>query len=142
MSHPVALPPTICLTRRQRLRARAAAIVAAQITSSTPRMNATLTRLLRHARPSTAVETRHAHAAVTTATLRLGGTTACLNRSVAALLYCRGYGHAPTLVIGIRPGTSQVHAWLEADGHPIAEPFDPRHLYQPVSLHTPRQEMT
>lgn len=91
-------------------------------------------------RLSTAAETERAVLAVCTATLRLGGTRACLPRSVAALLYCRAQGHSPALVIGIRPGTAQVHAWLEADGRPAGEPSDPTRTYTPVTRYSPQEK--
>jgi len=91
-------------------------------------------------RLSTAAETEHAVLAVCTADLRLGGTRACLPRSVAALLYCRAQGHTPALVIGIRPGTAQVHAWLEAEGRPAGEPNDPTRIYTPITRYSPRKK--
>ncbi|MGW7294898.1 lasso peptide biosynthesis B2 protein [Streptomyces xiamenensis] len=87
-------------------------------------------------------ETEHAVAAVTTASIRLGGTTACLRRSVAALLYCRAARHTPVLVIGVRSGTAAVHAWLEADGRPAGEPTDPHLTYTPVVRYTHWEHVT
>lgn len=134
MSYPVALPPRIPLTTRQRLRARVAAAVATRTGKNFERA---VKRALRKARrPATLQETEHAVAAVTTASIGLGGITACLPRSLAALLYCQAaYRSAPALVIGVRPGTSLVHAWVEAEGRPAGEPSDPRREYAPVRIY-------
>ncbi|GAA2364644.1 lasso peptide biosynthesis B2 protein [Streptomyces carpaticus] len=133
MSFPMALPPRIRLRPAQYLRARTAALVAARASSSTAALERAVRRAHRGARrPSTLAETDHAVAAVTTANIRLGGTTACLRRSVAALLYCLAARHTPVLVIGVRPGTASVHAWLEAEGQPAGEPTDPHLTYTPV----------
>ncbi|MFE3557310.1 lasso peptide biosynthesis B2 protein [Streptomyces sp. NPDC059193] len=141
MSFPVALPPRVRLNPRQYLLARVSAAVAARITATTPRLESALTRALHGARrPSTAAETEHAVRAVCTASIRLGGTRACLPRSTAALLYCRAHGHAPTLVLGVNPATARVHAWLEAEGGPAGEPSDPRPTYIPVSRYTPEEQ--
>ncbi|MCZ1012209.1 lasso peptide biosynthesis B2 protein [Streptomyces lydicus] len=139
MSLPVALPPRIPLGLRQRVLARTAAALAPRISATTPRLKRTLARAQHGARPSTTAEVEHAVLAVCTANLHLGGLRACLPRSVAALLYCRAHGHTPDLVLGIKPGTTQVHAWLEADGRPAGEPSDPTRTYTPVTRHSPRE---
>ena len=126
------------MTFRQRAVAHCAAWYARRIvTGRSPNQRLrTAMRHLRcsHARPSTPEEAEHAVLAVTTASLRLGGTTACLPRCVAAVAYCRAHGHTPFLVIGIKPGTAEVHAWIEAAGQPSAEPSDPRTAYIPVAV--------
>lgn len=135
MSFPTALPPSITLSRRQRLLACTMG-AAGRLLAARPRlMERLLDRAHRKARPSTLAETEHAVLAVTTACLTLGGVTACLPRSLAAALYCRAHGHVPTLVIGIKPGTTQVHAWLEADDVTAGEPSDPHLTYTPVTTY-------
>ncbi|MEV7026719.1 lasso peptide biosynthesis B2 protein [Kitasatospora sp. NPDC093558] len=141
MSVTVALPSPVRLTVRQRLRARWAAWRAHRVICARDpddRLRVVMARLVRDpGRPSSAAEAEHAVHAVTTARLRLGGTKACLERALAALLYARSYGHISVLVIGIRPGTADIHAWLEAEGRPVAEPFDPRPAYLPITVYTP-----
>ena len=140
MSFPVALPPRIRLTARQYVSARITGTLAVRIARSTPHLNRSMARALHGARrPSTAAETDHAVLAVCTARIGLGGTRACLPRSVAALLYCRAHGHAPALVLGVNPATTQVHAWLEAEGLPAGEPSDPTRTYTPVTRYSPQE---
>ncbi|MDN3058319.1 lasso peptide biosynthesis B2 protein [Streptomyces sp. SRF1] len=142
MSFPVALPPAIHLRPRQFLLARSAGTLATRISASTPRLESAMNRTLRGAcRPSTVAEAEHAVLAVCTANLRLGGTRTCLPRSVAALLYCRAHGHAPALVLGIKPGASEVHAWLEAEGRPAGEPSDPTRTYTPIVRYSPQENV-
>ncbi|WP_275558400.1 lasso peptide biosynthesis B2 protein [Streptomyces sp. 5-6(2022)] len=142
MSFPVALPPAIPLRPWQFVLARSAGTLATRISASTPQLESAVHRVLRGAhRPSTVAEAEHAVLAVCTAHLRLGGTRACLPRSVAALLYCRAHGHAPALVLGIKPGTAQVHAWLEAEGRPAGEPSDPTRAYTPIVRYSPQENV-
>lgn len=141
MSFPVALPPGITLGPRQYVLARASGMLALWISASTPRLERALARVQQGARrPSSTAETEHAVLAVCTANLHLGGTRACLPRSVAALLYCRPQGHAPALVLGIKPGTARVHAWLEAEGRPAGEPSDPTRTYTPINRYSPQEK--
>ncbi|MDT3397424.1 lasso peptide biosynthesis B2 protein [Streptomyces sp. B1866] len=140
MSFPVALPPRVALGPRTWLLARACGLIASRIATRPERMDRAVRRAQRSARPSSPAQAERAVLAVCTATIRLGGTAACLTRSLAALLYCRAHGHTPALIFGIRPGTAQVHAWLEADGHPVAEPSNPCLLYTPVTRY-PSQEI-
>ncbi|WP_051055353.1 MULTISPECIES: lasso peptide biosynthesis B2 protein [Kitasatospora] len=134
-----ALPSRVRLRPGERLVALASGLAAVWTTRGgrpDGRLHTVLNRALRgRLPPSTPEQAEHAVQAVTTAFLWLGGTTACLPRSVAAVLYCRFHGHAPTLVIGLRPGTADVHAWIEAAGEPAAEPFDPRPAYLPVTVY-------
>ncbi|WP_069811545.1 lasso peptide biosynthesis B2 protein [Streptomyces sp. TP-A0874] len=130
MSFTVALPPRTSLTRREHALARACSLVATRLPPSARRVEHAVHWAQRSAdRPSTLAETEAAVLAVCTASIRLAGITACL----AALLYCRAHGHSPSLVLEMRPGTAQVHAWLEADRQPAAEPTDPRLLYVPIT---------
>ncbi|MFI1203503.1 lasso peptide biosynthesis B2 protein [Streptomyces sp. NPDC020883] len=141
MSFPVALPPRITLGPRQYVLARAAGVLAPRISVSTPRLERALARVQQRARrPSTAAETEHAVLAVCTANLQFGGARACLPRSVAALLYCCAHGHTPALVLGLKPGTAQVHAWLVAEGGPVGEPSDPTRTYTPITRYSPQEK--
>jgi hypothetical protein len=134
------MPHRVALSPRQYVLARVAGILAPRISASTPRLERALARIQRGTRrPSTAAETEHAVLAVCTAHLRLGGTRACLPRSMAALLYCRAHGHTPALVLGVKPGTAQVHAWLEAEGRPAGEPSDPTRTYTPLTRYSPQE---
>ena len=144
MSCVVALPPRITVRPRQRVIALVAATVAERVTAPTAdpaQATARLERLMNRAlhtvrRPSTLDEAEHAVRAVTSTRMRLGGTTACLARSIAALLYCRAHGHAPDLVLGLTPGTGQVHAWIEVEGRPAAEPSNPTRSHVTVKRYS------
>ncbi len=139
MSFVVALPEPITLSVRQRLLAVVLARIALwAVHGRRPdrRVQRVLGLVLRRpCRASSPVEAEQAVRAVTTAVLQLGGSTACLPRSLAALLLCRVHGHVPALVVGIRPATGEVHAWIDAAGRAVAEPSDPRPAYVPVKTY-------
>ena len=139
MSFVVALPEQVALPVRQRVLAVAVARVALWATHGRrpdERVQRVVDLALRRlCRVSSPVEAEYAVRTVTTAVLRLGGSTACLPRSLAALLLCRVHGHVPTLVVGIRPATGEVHAWIDAAGRAVAEPSDPRPAYVPVKTY-------
>ena len=55
----------------------------------------------------------------------------CLQRSLATTLLCRLRGTWPTWCTGVRTPPFAAHAWVEADGRPVAEPADTV-TYRPV----------
>ncbi|MFI9025383.1 lasso peptide biosynthesis B2 protein [Streptomyces sp. NPDC053560] len=49
---------------------------------------------------------------------------ACVVRSLATALLCRATGVWPTWCTGVRTFPFRAHAWVEADGRPVAEPAE------------------
>ncbi|MGH3828130.1 MAG: lasso peptide biosynthesis B2 protein [Pseudonocardiaceae bacterium] len=50
---------------------------------------------------------------------------------MAILLLCRWRGQRVVWRVGVHSPLPSSHAWIEADGQPIGEPFDPHRLYTP-----------
>jgi Transglutaminase-like superfamily len=48
----------------------------------------------------------------------------CLQRSVATVLLCRAWGRWADWCTGFRVEPFAAHAWVEADGRPVGEPYD------------------
>ncbi|WP_341867974.1 lasso peptide biosynthesis B2 protein [Amycolatopsis circi] len=57
--------------------------------------------------------------------------TRLLQRSIAAALLCRLRGSWPTWCTGVRTSPFAAHAWIEADGRAIGEPYPDGH-YAPM----------
>ncbi|WP_107081907.1 lasso peptide biosynthesis B2 protein, partial [Streptomyces sp. SBT349] len=73
------------------------------------------------AAPATAHQAATARRAVVAASVRCAGR-ACLQRSLAATLFCRLRGTWPTWCAGVRTDPFRAHAWIAVDGRPIGEP--------------------
>ncbi|NUP40023.1 MAG: lasso peptide biosynthesis B2 protein, partial [Streptomyces sp.] len=84
----------------------------------------------RGARPATAEQALAARRAVVAVSLRCAGQ-ACLQRSIAAALLCRSRGVWPTWCTGVRTSPFEAHAWIEAAGEPVGEPYPAGH-YRPL----------
>ena len=67
-----------------------------------------------------ALRARQSAVAVSTRCAGLG----CLQRSVATVLMCRARGNWADWCTGFRVEPFAAHAWVEADGRPVGEPFD------------------
>jgi hypothetical protein len=80
----------------------------------------------RGARPATREQAYAARRAVVSVSLRCAGQ-ACLQRSIATALLCRAHGVWPVWCTGVRTQPFAAHAWIEAGGHPIDEPFTAGH---------------
>ncbi|MGH3694308.1 MAG: lasso peptide biosynthesis B2 protein [Pseudonocardiaceae bacterium] len=74
----------------------------------------------RGARPATVQQALAARQAVVAVSLRCAGN-GCLQRSIAAALYCRARGSWPTWCSGVRTHPFAAHAWIQVDDQPIGE---------------------
>ncbi|MEU9021428.1 lasso peptide biosynthesis B2 protein [Actinomadura sp. NPDC048394] len=118
---PVALEPSVPLTRRRRAGARAAVGAARLIAALPPRrLRRVLAVLRRGARPATGEEALAARQAVVTVSVQCAGQ-GCLQRSLATALLCRAGGTWPDWCTGVRLEPFRAHAWVEADGEPVGE---------------------
>lgn len=84
----------------------------------------------RGARPATEAQARAARQAVVTVSLRCAGP-GCLQRSIAAALYCRARGSWPAWCTGVRTNPFAAHAWIQVQGQPIGE-LHPAGHYRPL----------
>ncbi|MER6139933.1 lasso peptide biosynthesis B2 protein [Streptomyces sparsogenes] len=131
MSAPVALPDRDRLPLHRRVMPWLAVVVARLLARAKPaRVRAVLEFLRRGARPATAEQALAARRAVVAVSLRCAGQ-ACLQRSIAAALLCRGRGVWPTWCTGVRTSPFEAHAWIEVAGEPIGEPYPAGH-YRPL----------
>jgi hypothetical protein len=80
----------------------------------------------RGARPATREQALAARRNVVSVSLRCAGQ-ACLQRSIATALLCRVRGAWPVWCTGVRTQPFAAHAWIEAEGHPVDEPFTSGH---------------
>jgi hypothetical protein len=87
----------------------------------------------RGARPATDQEALTARQAVVAVSLRCAGK-GCLQRSLAATLYCRAQGTWPTWCTGVRTNPFTAHAWIQVNNHPIGEPHPPGHYRTLLSI--------
>ncbi len=107
---------------RRRVVARMAAAVARPLARLRPRRLEQLLRRLRTgAAPATYDQALAAHDAVIAAAAHCAGIKQCLPRSIAICLLCRLNGVWPTWCTGVRTGPFRAHAWVEAEGRPVAE---------------------
>ncbi|MER6813049.1 lasso peptide biosynthesis B2 protein [Spirillospora sp. NPDC000708] len=118
---PVALEPSVPLTRRRRAGARAAVGAARLIAALPPRrLRRVLAFLRRGARPASGEEALAARQAVVTVSVQCAGQ-GCLQRSLATVLLCRASGTWPDWCTGVRLEPFRAHAWVEAGGAPVGE---------------------
>jgi hypothetical protein len=89
-------------------------------------LRAVLELARRGARPATAQQAHTARQAVVSVSLRCAGN-GCLQRSIAATLYCRAHGTWPTWCTGVRTNPFAAHAWIQVDDQPIGEPHPVGH---------------
>lgn len=121
MTMPVALEPSVRLTRRRRAGARAAVGAARLIAALPPRrLRRVLAFLRRGARPASGEEALAARQAVVTVSVQCAGQ-GCLQRSLATVLLCRAGGTWPDWCTGVRLEPFRAHAWVEAEGAPVGE---------------------
>jgi len=74
----------------------------------------------RGACPATVEQAHTARRAVVAVSLRCAGK-GCLQRSIAAALYCRAHGAWPTWCTGVRTNPFAAHAWIQVGDQPIGE---------------------
>jgi Transglutaminase-like superfamily len=84
----------------------------------------------RGARAATRAEAEAARQAVVSVSLCCAGR-GCLQRSIAAALYCRAHGSWPSWCTGVRTRPFQAHAWIQVGDQPIGEPHPAGH-YRPL----------
>lgn len=107
---------------RLRAAARVAAAAARPLSRLRPRRLEQLLACLRAgAAPATYDQALAAHEAVVAASAHCAGIRQCLPRSIAICLLCRLRGTWPTWCTGVRTGPFRAHAWVEAQGRPVAE---------------------
>jgi hypothetical protein len=63
---------------------------------------------------------------VVAVSLRCAGN-GCLQRSIAAALYCRAHGSWPTWCTGVRTHPFTAHAWIQVGDQPIGELYPAGH---------------
>lgn len=131
MSTPTALEPRLRLPLHQRCLPLLAVTLARLLTHTNPaRLRRALESVRRGAAPATAEEALTARQQVVAVSLRCAGQ-GCLQRSIATALLCRARGTWPTWTTGVRTQPFAAHAWIEADGHIIGEPY-PKGHYKPL----------
>ncbi|HEX4246722.1 MAG TPA: lasso peptide biosynthesis B2 protein [Pseudonocardia sp.] len=122
MSVPFTLEQGRRLSPGQRVLAVLVVGLARVLASHRPRrLRRVLSVARRGARPATSSEALAARQAVVSVSLRCAGQ-GCLQRSIAAALYCRALGSWPTWCTGVRTQPFAAHAWVEVDGRPVGEP--------------------
>ncbi|MFE1173082.1 lasso peptide biosynthesis B2 protein [Streptomyces sp. NPDC058773] len=106
---------------RSRLAARCTVAVALALARLSPRRIRRVLVVVRGgARPSSYDQTRAARQAVVAVSMICAGQ-GCLARSIATALLCRLGGHWPVWRVGARTSPFGAHAWVEAEGRPVAE---------------------
>ncbi len=131
MSVPVTLEHQHRLPPHQRILALLAVGLARPLARLRPRQLRTVLELARRgARPATAGQALVARQAVVSVSLRCAGK-GCLQRSIAAALYCRAHGAWPTWCTGVRTTPFEAHAWIQVNDQPIGEPYPAGH-YRPI----------
>lgn len=137
MSLPMTLEHRSRLPLHQRVLALLAVGVARLLSILRPyQLRRVLELVRRGARPATEVHARAARRAVVTVSLRCAGQ-GCLQRSIAAALYCRALGNWPTWCTGVRTDPFQAHAWIQVGDQPVGEPHPAGH-YRPLLTIPPR----
>ncbi|MGH3903460.1 MAG: lasso peptide biosynthesis B2 protein [Pseudonocardiaceae bacterium] len=131
MTDPVILASQGRLPPIRRLIALLAVGAARLLTTLSPRRIRSLLQLVRgNCAPATAHQALTARQAVVSVSVRCAGRN-CLQRSLAAVVFCRMQGVWPTWCTGVRTEPFRAHAWVEVDGVPIGETFGPGY-YTPV----------
>jgi hypothetical protein len=131
MSVPVALEHQHRLPPHRQVLPLLAVAAARLLATLRPRRLRTVLELARRgARPATPAQAHTARQAVVSVSLRCAGN-GCLQRSIAATLYCRAHGTWPTWCTGVRTNPFEAHAWIQVNDQPIGEPHPAGH-YRPI----------
>ncbi len=104
------------------------AVAAARLLATQPpgRIRTVLGWLRRGTKPATFEQAKAARDTVVAVSLVCGAREGCLPRSLATILLCRLRGRWPTWCVGARRVPPfGAHAWVEADGVPVDEPYPP-----------------
>ncbi|MFJ3099050.1 lasso peptide biosynthesis B2 protein [Streptomyces hydrogenans] len=127
MSMPVALIRERRLPPHRRLLPLSVVCIARLLAKAKPvRVRQMLELARRGAVPATAEQALAARRHVVSVSLRCAGQ-ACLQRSIAVALLCRMRGTWPTWCTGVRVNPFGAHAWVEAEGSAVGEPYPPGH---------------
>jgi hypothetical protein len=131
MSVPITLEHQHRLPPHHRVVPLLAVGVARILATLRPRRLRTVLELARRgAQPATPAQAHTARQAVVSVSLRCAGK-GCLQRSIAATLYCRAHGTWPTWCTGVRTNPFEAHAWIQVNDQPIGEPHPAGH-YRPI----------
>ncbi len=134
MTSPMALPERERPPARTRLVAFVAVTLARLLARQSPRrIRSVLLFVRRGARPATVAEASTARAAVTAVSALCAGE-GCLQRSLATALLCRLRGTWPTWCTGVRTAPFRAHAWVEADGVPVDEPYPAGRFHPTITV--------
>ncbi|MEU3753439.1 lasso peptide biosynthesis B2 protein [Streptomyces olivoreticuli] len=135
MSTPGATPtptptPTPWPERRSAVRA---AVAGARLLAALPpgRIRQVLGRFRPGDAPATAEQVLAAREAVVAASERCAVEAGCLQRSLAVVLLCRLGGLGVVWCTGVRSRPFRAHAWVEAGGSPVGEPY-PAGYFAPI----------
>lgn len=141
MSVPVALTRRRRLPLRRRVLPLVAVGIARVLARTTPaRLRRVLETARRGAVPAGAAQAYRAREEVVAVSLRCAGQ-GCLQRSIATALLCRARGTWPTWCTGVRTQPFEAHAWVEAEGRPVDEPYPDGH-YRPLVTVPPVNTLT
>lgn len=112
---------------RHRLAAHAAIGVGRLLATQSPRrIRKLLGWLQRGTAPATVTEAQTARDAVVKVSPACAGPEGCLARSLGTVLLCRLHGKRVTWCVGARRiPPFGAHAWIEAEGQPVGEPYPP-----------------
>jgi Transglutaminase-like superfamily len=135
VSTPVVLPEPATLSTRERIAGHLAVVSARLLLALTRGQPTPLIRILSAGhgrRPGTVAAARRARAIVETVSPRCSSHHGCWPRSLAIWLMCRAHGQHVTWRVGVHSPPARTHAWIEVEGIPIGEPFDPHTLYTPM----------
>ncbi|MEV7598259.1 lasso peptide biosynthesis B2 protein [Kitasatospora sp. NPDC089797] len=137
-SPPCALQPRARLPLHRRLLPLAAVAIARPLARLSPgRLSTVLGALSTGARPVTAARASAARNAVVAVSLRCAVHN-CLQRSIATAVLCRFRGGWPTWQAGVRTTPFGAHAWVEAEGRIIDEPY-PDGYFRPMVTVAPKR---
>ncbi|MBB5122105.1 hypothetical protein AF335_08670 [Streptomyces eurocidicus] len=119
---------------RRRLKARLAVAAARPLLGLAPaRLRRLCAFLRRGAAPAGYEQALAARTAVVAVSVRCAGQ-GCLQRSLATAVLCRLEGAWPTWCAGVRTRPFRGHAWVEADGRPVGEPYPPGYFVPMVKV--------
>ncbi|MBZ4318585.1 lasso peptide biosynthesis B2 protein [Streptomyces huiliensis] len=147
MSTPEALAVRDALPFRRKLLVAPVVLLARGLARLPPRhLRAVMTAIRGDAPAAGAEQALRARRDVTSTSLYCAGE-GCLPRSIATALLCRVRGCWPTWCVGARLEPFLAHAWVEAEGRPVGEPFEDGYLgtlfsVAPVATVTPTTPVT
>ncbi|QIM16022.1 lasso peptide biosynthesis B2 protein [Leucobacter insecticola] len=111
----------------RRIKVRTAIGVAFLLCKLKPRRIIWFLKLLNTSRkPSSLDDAKQARAQVIALSVRCAHREGCVPRSIAVALLCRAEGGFADWCVGVRTTAPfGAHAWVEVNGHPVAEGIEP-----------------